>query len=443
MNIFKKNIFVIIIFLFFIFIGAVIFSKSTIFSNKEIPQIGLNFIRFYWEDGDSGWSNPDVIFDDFDKLGIETFRQLIKADLHWNIIEPQNNEWNFEQADEVLMRNNQDPIVTLFSIQYASATEPWVTDPNNFKKQLSKEGREYVETVVTRYADHVRFWEIGNEMDHWRTDKPDGYDTSKLPKPYPANEFTPEEQGIFLAEVAEIIRQNDPDAIIILPGMSAIDNYTLGEWLPGVIKNGHNWFDVVNYHYYGDWQNFSQARLKLDQTLIKLGIDDKPVWLTETGSTSSRSLNMRTDYPNSQESQAADIFRRIIQSYGHGDELVLWHTYVSSQDINTNEWRAYGLRDEYGEAKLSINTLKLFIDELIPFDNIEIINNNSDGPNIYKITTKNNGIKYVAWGSGYYQIPKNISTLINVVQDDHGLFKTRDISEGMTIHLKKAPILLK
>ncbi|RMD97366.1 MAG: hypothetical protein D6816_17690, partial [Bacteroidetes bacterium] len=58
------------------------------------PQFGLNFIRFYWGPNDNPTADfvqPNAIFNDFQFLGVQAFRQFVKADLFWNIIEPQDN----------------------------------------------------------------------------------------------------------------------------------------------------------------------------------------------------------------------------------------------------------------------------------------------------------------------------------------------------------------
>ena len=67
-----------------------------------------------------------------------------------------------------------------------------------------------------------------------------------LPPSYPLDGFTPQEQGAFLAQAAALVRQLDPDAVIVLPGTAGISDYHLDTWFPGVIQGGGtDWFDVV------------------------------------------------------------------------------------------------------------------------------------------------------------------------------------------------------
>ena len=150
---------------------------------------------------------------------------------------------------------------------------------------------------------------------------------------------------------------------------------------------GTDWFDVVNYHYYSPWYEYSEERVELMEVMEELGIEDKEVWLTETGSTSSEELNTRTNYPNSEVTQAADVWRRIISAYGHGDELVLWHSYIGGADNPGNAWRQYGLRESDSTPKLAYYSFKLLAEEIIPFESVKslILEKGREGLNVFEV----------------------------------------------------------
>lgn len=417
------------------------------------PQIGLNFIRFYWSDARDTTLNtttpylqPDWIYKDFRELGVHTFRQFVKADLLWNIVEPQDNQWSWQGADVVLKTPDFEPIVTLFAMQYSSPTPPWANSPAQFQKKMGPEATDYVEAVVKRYAPYVKYWELGNEMDHWRAADPGEKDMGqgKLPAVHPADGFSPREQGAFLAQAAAIIRKYDPDAVIIMPGMGGLDDYCINTWLSGVIEGGgKDWFDVVNYHYYSSWERYSLMRQKLQDVLKQKGIDNKPVWVTETGSTASATLTSRTNYPNSPESQAADIFRRIVQAYGHGDAMAMWHTYIGSGDTPDNDWRLYGIRADKAEAQPAYYAFKLLAQELIPFGRAEKLAADVRGANAYKITTQAGAVKYVVWGNGSYTIPTGMTQMTSVVPKTDGSFNWQAAQAGKTVTLSPDPALIK
>jgi hypothetical protein len=419
-------------------------------------QIGLNFIRFYWTnksdalDTTTAYAQPETIFKDFKGLGVQTYRQFVKADLFWDVVEPQDNQWNFTQADSVLGNPDFEPVASLFRMQYASGTPPWAASPEQFQKTIGPEARDYLTTVVKRYASVVKYWEIGNEMDHWRAADPGGKKPSnnasrdeRLPASYPADGFSPQEQGAFLAQAAQIIRENDPDAVIVLPGISGLGSYPAQTWLAGVVEGGgKDWFDITNYHYYDGWEGLSILRPRFGETLRSLGIENKPVWCTETGSSSDPTLTIRTDYPNSLETQVADIFRRTVPAWGLGDKLVVWHTYVGSSD-GQGDWRAYGIIDSKGNIQPSYYTFKLLTSELLPYQQVEVISSDAKGLNAYKITTKAGAVRYVAWGKGKFTLPAGVSQSTSVLPDRQGGFKWSPAAAGASLPLTSLPILIK
>jgi len=424
-------------------------------NRPEKVQLGLNFIRFYMGPNDTPESGLDTttsyvqpawIFSDFKNLKVQSCRQMVKADLFWDVVEPNENVWNFEAQDKVIKNPDFEPIVTLFAMQYSSGTPPWVKDPSRFQKTLGTEGKKYVETVVKRYKDYVKYWEIGNEMDHWKiADSGSSTRDAAFPTPsvMPSDGFSPQEQGIFLSQVASVIRQYDSDAVIILPGISGFDDYTINTWFAGVIQSsGKDWFDIVNYHYYSSWQHYSLQRETFQTFLKNNGLDGKPVWLTETGVTSSPTLTIWTDYPNSEESQSADIFRLIVQAYGHGDACVYWHTYMSTSDNSNNDWRLYGLRKEDTTTQMSYYTMKLLAEELIPFSSVTAITKNPSGANVYKVITSGGGTKYVAWGDGIYTVHPGITAKTSVIPVNNS-FLWETVREGEKITLSQNPILLR
>ncbi len=424
-------------------------ATSVSLNRPENPQIGLNFIRFDWDE--SSYYQPSWIFNDFADLGVQTYRQFIKADLLWNVVEPQDNQWDWSTADAVIPNADFEPIVTLFALQYASATPPWATDPAEFQKTLGPEAQDYLQHIIDRYGPYVKYWEIGNEMDHWRAADPTPAATTQskrsprgLPPSYPLDGFSPQEQGAFFAQVADFIRARDPDAVIVMPGMGGLSDYTLNTWLAGVIEGGGTgWFDVINYHFYGPWYSFPNQRGQLATFIAGHGLTGKAVWNTETGSTASPTLTARTDYPNSPQSQAADVFRRLVQDYGYGDSLALWHTYIGSPDAPDNDWRLYGIRTDTAVAQPSYYSFKLLVGELIPFSNVDKLASSPGDENIYRFTTAGAATKYVVWGTGTFTVPAGMGQMTSVVPNADGSFTWQAVAPGQVLTLSDVPVLLK
>ena len=173
-------------------------------------------------------------------------------------------------------------------------------------------------------------------------------------------------------------------------------------------------------------------------------ITDKPVWLTETGSTADPSLTIRTNYPNSPKSQAADVFRRMVQAYGHGDSLAIWHTYISSSSTGAdNDWRLYGVRTDTAQAQPSYYSFKLLTEELIPFRSVDMLFSEPRGANVYKITKTSGEVRYVAWGSGSYTLPPGITKMTSVIPDKDGNFAWHEVEASTQIALSPDPGLLR
>lgn len=90
--------------------------STAVGATSTAPQVGLNFTRFFWtgegRPADSAGSagsvqartEPDAIFRDFPSLGVQVYRQSVKADLLWDVVELRPGEWHFDQADAVLAR---------------------------------------------------------------------------------------------------------------------------------------------------------------------------------------------------------------------------------------------------------------------------------------------------------------------------------------------------
>ena len=355
---------------------------------------------------------------DMKALGASVVRQLTNGDVAWDTVEPTEGVWNWTITDDALktLPATTQPIMTLFSMQYASPNAPWKTT-GTFEKTMTTEAETYIRTVVGRYKDQITYWEIGNEMDHWRASAPGELEkvkkilgSEKLPKLMPTDEYTPEDQGKFFAAAAAIIREVDSNAVVVMPGIAAIESYQANVWLPGFVKGaGTSTFDVVNYHDYSSWDGM-QGRIDiLKKEMTTLGISSKPIWLTETGSTTDGTLAIRTNYPNSTITQAADVLRRSLMAFSNDIPLVLWHTYFSSPSQNeTNAWRGYGLRDENGNHSPSYD-MYAALGAYFPATSVENLSTASE-EFIMKITAETGKIAYVTWGnSGSWTVPTGVT----------------------------------
>ena len=410
------------------------------------PRLGLNFVRYHWDRPGEQSRSVEETNGDLKRLGVDSMRQFMRADLVWRDVEAQNNVWTFDRADEVLNNAAVTPIATLFSLQYASGTPPWDQGPGAFRPIVGVHAKDYVETVVKRYADVVTYWEIGNEMDHWRAADPGDRNgpPGRRPPHSPPGGYGPEQHGKFVADVAAIIRANDPDAVIVMPGMAGLSPYVLETWLPGFVAGGGtDAVDVVNYHFYGAWGSFAERRSRLAQVLNDVGLSGKPVWLTETGSSSDPTVQNRNRTVNSPAQQAADVFRRVVGGWAAGDQAVFWHGHVSSPDRPRNRWRGHGLRDSTGGQKPAYTAMQLLAEHVAPFSSLRPVEGLKSGQFGVEITLKEGIKRWVYWGTGTVAAPMNpaAKAYTSVVPNEEGRHAWRGV--GDTIPLSDIPVLLR
>lgn len=396
------------------------------------PRFGLNFIRFFSSDSDDmeAATQPEVVNEDFNNLGLGVYRQLTSADLIWSNVETSDGTFDFTREDAVLTSLEQKPIVGLFSSQYADGTTPWdeLMGDDTPEKSMTTEQEDYIGTVVDRYKDYVKYWEIGNEMAHWELTNP--------------GEFSVEEQGAWLASVSEVIREHDADAIIVLSGLISITDDNVDDWLPGAVAGGGtDWFDVVGYHYYGRWQGFNNERAGLQAVMEDLGIADKPVWMTETGTSSDSSNTDRTNYPNSEAQQSADIFRRALQAYAAEDDMMIWHTYIGNDD-NGQEFRYFGVVNEDLTKQDAYYTSQLLTSEVIPFVRVVQV---EDEQLVYRVKRNDHSKVYVAWSqtTGTWTIPEDMSEMTSVVPNANETFTWESVTPGESVDLTTVPVLVR
>ena len=333
----------------------------------------------------------------------------------------------------------------MFSPRYASPTPPWETDPALFQKALGPEAYDYLDHVLTRYTPTVRYWELGNEMYHWVAADPPATAAAiaDLPASYPLDGYSPEEQAEFLAAAAAHIRSYDPDALIVLPSVIA-GNAATDEWIARVVEHsGSDWFDVVSYHSYAEWTVARADRPHLDVQIAALGLDDKLVQLTETGSSSDPLNTTRTDYPNSETTQAADVFRRVLPGWAAGDSTALWHTYREHTDEVNTGIEGSALFEEDGAAKPSAWAMMLLTTELLPFVQVTDASSVPNSVYAYEVRSADGATHWVVWGSGTWTVPDGMTEQTSVMADTTGVYTWTPAVGGDSIALDDTPILLR
>ncbi len=140
----------------------------------------------------------------------------------------------------------------------------------------------YVDFVSKEMKGKIAAYEIWNEPDI---------------KAFNAKDATPADYAELLKHSYEIIKKNDPDAIVV---GCVLANDT--EYLKGILSNGAaEYMDALSFHFYlgkSSPENGARNMMnRIKRVVNEFGINDMPLWLTETGwATSNVDENTQAQY---------------------------------------------------------------------------------------------------------------------------------------------------
>lgn len=428
-------------------------NPATTWSRADMVQFGANKVQYGRDATDpndmetsSYQFRPSTLEAWMEDIGFQAFRQPTHGDLNWAAVEIGDDNYIFNEAEQVIPDEEFEPLPTLFSIQYASPTPPWCTDPEQFEKYMNEKAYDYMETVGGTYGDYVEWWELANEMFHWVAADPPLGDGAldKLPDCYPLDGYQPAEQGVFLEEQARYMKAVVPGARTVLPSIKTGSDST-HEWITEMLgaTTGTDWFDAINYHHYDEWQLFYTERAELNELFAELGIDDKLVKLTETGSSSDPTETSRTNYPNSDETECADIFRFFSISMSAGDSLFIWHTFVGMSDDDSGDGLpGMELITTSGTWKPAAWTMRLLGNNLVPM--IQAADYSRHGIYAFQFYNGRGDERWVMWGAGTtVAIPERMSEYTSVYPGESTSFTWTSVTPGEQVRLSATPILIR
>ncbi|WPL11535.1 Beta-xylosidase [Thiorhodovibrio litoralis] len=183
-------------------------------------------------------------------------------------METQKGEWTYDRSDNVLeLSGSLD--VNILPILIA---EPAWASP---AYQHLDDWRSYVQNVVGRYKNKLRYWEIWNEQNgpHTWYGEPNAAQYARL-----------------LEAAYEEIKKIDKDLVVVIGGHSGIPT----EYIEALYAAGAgSFFDVMNVHPYQIDPESYQFREQLDELknlMGQHGDDGKPIWITEYGISTQNSV---------------------------------------------------------------------------------------------------------------------------------------------------------
>lgn len=200
----------------------------------------------------------------------------------WADIEPRKGDWQFGRVDFYVNEARANGTRVLYTL---GSTPAWASarpdEPCSYGQGCAAEPRsladweDYVRTVVRRYRGRICCYEVWNEPDFSGPPKPPrvhgGFYTGTV------------ETLVDMTRIArEVLRAEDPEALLLSPGFVNGAHNRLAPWLAA---GGGQLVDVIAYHFYA-WQD-EQRMLREIQTVRRVmqqhGLAHLPLWSTEAG----------------------------------------------------------------------------------------------------------------------------------------------------------------
>ena len=240
------------------FLAMTFLSGFSVAKTNPVPyknKIGLNV---HWALGGGGKDGQ------YEKRLKQSKTKWVREHFQMEVLVGDNSELWFERYDLIIEKYKELDIKVIGMLAYNK-------DYNDFRVPNKNEWQEFVASVVNRYKDDVKVWEIWNEQD-----SPD-YLTPNNPKAYAS----------ILKPAYRVIKLIDPQAKVITGGLSWPNIY----FAKRMYKRYPNYFDGLGVHlYYGEEfyeEDKSLHALEFDlDRLRRLQKKYKPnhkIWITEHG----------------------------------------------------------------------------------------------------------------------------------------------------------------
>jgi hypothetical protein len=165
----------------------------------------------------------------------------------WSSIEKQKGEYDWSETDEAfaaVLDAGITPFVTLGSsnllyVDSATYDNPELAEiygyfpqPPTVSEAAMQGWLTFVEAAINRYKDQVRYWEIWNEPNH---------------RKYWGGDPNPEEYGQLVNLTAKLIKELQPDAVIIAGSTAGIQVDFTDRFLS---QGNAELVDIISYHNY-------------------------------------------------------------------------------------------------------------------------------------------------------------------------------------------------
>src|SRR5690606_21769511 len=274
------------------------------------------------EDYPEETTTMEIIKGDFEFLKKHGVK-LLRISFGWDAIEAEEGKYDWLFWDDYVKMAVDDYGITL--VPYICYIPQWISkNPQdtlffwNYPPKDLKPWSDFIKTLVTRYKDRIRTWEIWNEPDIWIY-----------------WQGTRDEFAEFMKVGSEAVKEADPTAKVVFPGI-AYDP----EFVKSLFKDynlGSN-FDIVNMHnYYETWHRHPIEEIttyinEVRDVVWRYG-KNQPLWMAEVGYSTFRkgarvsdSYSAYFEYEHTPEYQAVHLFKTLVLAASTENiEAVAWY----------------------------------------------------------------------------------------------------------------------
>lgn len=240
-------------------------SLPTIPKPDEI-EYGISFSKHHSDELGLDWRET------YEALLMDLGVKNIRLSAHWPMIEPDNDQFNFEELDYQVHRAKEEGAHIILSVGRRLPGWPechvptWAQILDEDKQQ--EEILDYIKAVVKRYKNepHIDYWQVENEIFLWHF----------------ASEICPDLDKHFFVKEIELVKTIDPKTPVI-----TTDSGEFGTWVRAH-KRGDA-FGTTMYLYIWSPQ-FGKFRYPIrpgffffKQNLVSFFDREKPLMLIELG----------------------------------------------------------------------------------------------------------------------------------------------------------------
>jgi len=382
----KKIVFILLLILF---LTSCNYSSEEAFEKDYDMRFGIGGQIYPFEDKNEIYERTAEL----DSLGGVWLRHPGKG-MTWYEVEEERGSYDFSKMDAIMEENNHPWVMFVYGMvgnvyPFGEFSKEYLGSLNSKEEILSYlientldiedqeqrvDAENYIREFVGRYKGEIDYWEIGG------------------------NEGLPAEgKAEIIIATYPWIKEEDPGSYVVVTAINGDDDNLFYQNLDAfedlMAKGGGDYFDIANFHYYGNIAEGFDDRLEERYFEYKDILDKynvhKPIWVTETCTSSSdHGLSGKSN----DERQARDLIKRMVVYSSLGAEKVFWYGYGAHQE--GDKFYGCSLLDNNGNPKPAYYNFKLLVEKLGYYDSVEIVED--DNVRLYKFLVEGEEI-YVGW----------------------------------------------